>query len=292
MFDAAFHRGGIGSSDIAAIVGLSTFKGAWAVWCEKTGQDIGVEDPENEAMALGTALEPAVLKLYAERNGVEILPGFQVQHPKETWRRAQVDGAVKGYPIGLEAKTGGLVGFLPSGLWGEDGTDQVPQSYLCQAHWILSLKPEWGTIHVPALLGGKGFCVYGVERHLEFEEWLVEQARRFWHDHVLKKVPPEVDASDECARYLATIHPPKEQAEWLESSPVIDALASDLQRVSGQIKVLEQEEALARNRFRSMIGDAKGVRGSWGLAYGTKPTKQGGARRLIVKFTGEAGGEE
>lgn len=288
-FDAAFHRGGIGSSDIAAIVGLSTFKGPWAIYMDKTGH--GLEEAEDEAQSLGHALEPVVLQLYAERNAVQIRPGFNIQHPKEPWRRAQADGEVDGYPIGLEAKTAGLVGFLPSGLWGDDGTDQIPQVYLCQAHWLLSLKPEWETVHVPALIGGKGFCIYGVERHQEFETWLVEQGRRFWLDHVVKREPPEVDASQDCAHYLATIHPPKEQAEWLESSPAIDALAADLQRVSGQIKVLEQEESLYRNRFRFAIGDAKGIKGEWGLVYGTKPTKQGGARRLITKWRGEPGEE-
>lgn len=286
VFDAVFHAGGLGSSDVAAIVGLSHFKGPWQVWLEKTNQ--AAPEPENEAMVLGHLLEPVVLELYAKRMGCKLMPGINVVSHKHPWRRAQLDGEVDGAPTGLEVKTAGLLGYVRSGIWGDEGTDQIPQPYLCQAHWQMLIRTDWDRVHVPVLLAGRGLQVFSVERHFEFERWLAGECDRWWLEHVVGKRPPEVDGSDECARYLARIHPPKAAAEWLEATPEIDELALQLQAVRDQRKALEAREDLGKNRLRSLIGDARGVRGEWGVA--TWGSNGKGGRRLTFKWSND--GEE
>ena len=64
------RRGGVGSSDCSAIIGLGKYGSQWSVWLEKTGR--ARPDEESEAMLWGTLLEPVIRAQFAERLGVEI----------------------------------------------------------------------------------------------------------------------------------------------------------------------------------------------------------------------------
>lgn len=284
MFDAAFHAQGLGSSDVAAIVGLSKWRGPWDVWLEKTGR-AAVEREDSEAQALGKALEPVVLALYGQQQGVKVLPSFRAFDRERPWRRAQLDGAVDGAPIGLEAKTAGIVGYTRSAAWGATWSDQIPQAYLCQCHWQLAVVPQWERVHVPVLLAGRGFQVYEVSRNREFEEWLTGECDFWWKEFVLANKEPPVDCSDECGKYLAEIHPLRPEAQWLESTPALDEVATMLRDVRDSRKELEAQEELLKNRLRSAIGDARGLRGDWGAVLWASSGR--GGRRLLPKFNSD-----
>ena len=65
------RKGGIGSSDAAAAVGLHPYKSQLQLWMEKTGRDAGlpVVDPNDDQspMYWGTLLEPIVAAHYTRR---------------------------------------------------------------------------------------------------------------------------------------------------------------------------------------------------------------------------------
>src|SRR5450830_1556338 len=67
------RRGGIGSSDAAAAVGLNPYQSQLELWMIKTGRDSGLPtiDPNDETspMYWGTLLEPIVASHYTKRTG-------------------------------------------------------------------------------------------------------------------------------------------------------------------------------------------------------------------------------
>ena len=118
------RKGGIGSSDAAAAVGLNPYKSQLELWMEKTGQDeqLPKVDPQDESSPLywGTLLEPIVAAHYTRRTGNKVRRVNAVlQHPTEPWMLANLDREVMGTPEVqiLECKTAGINGAR---LW-KDG---------------------------------------------------------------------------------------------------------------------------------------------------------------------------
>ncbi|MDN5596762.1 MAG: YqaJ viral recombinase family protein, partial [Pseudomonas sp.] len=67
----AVRKGGIGSSDAAAAVGLNPYKSQLELWLEKTGRDASLPriDPQDEESPAywGNVLEPIVAWHYSKR---------------------------------------------------------------------------------------------------------------------------------------------------------------------------------------------------------------------------------
>ena len=92
----AVRKGGIGSSDAAAAVGLNPYRSQLELWMEKTGRDATLPkaDPGDEAspMYWGTLLEPIVAAHYTKRTGHKVRRiNAVLQHPQEPWMLANVD---------------------------------------------------------------------------------------------------------------------------------------------------------------------------------------------------------
>lgn len=63
----AIRAKGIGSSDAAAAIGLSSYKCSLSLWLEKTVDNNPKTYPTKRRS--GTVLEPVLAKMYAERTG-------------------------------------------------------------------------------------------------------------------------------------------------------------------------------------------------------------------------------
>lgn len=124
------RKGGIGSSDAAAAVGLHPYKSQLQLWMEKTGRDgqLPVVDPQDDSspMYWGTLLEPIVAAHYTRRTGHKVRRVNAVlQHPEHPWMLANIDREVTGAADVqiLECKTAGIHGAR---LW-RDGVPEYVQ---------------------------------------------------------------------------------------------------------------------------------------------------------------------
>ena len=82
----AVRKGGIGSSDAAAAVGLNPYKSQLELWLEKTGRDGSLPklDPHDEESPAywGNILEPIVAAHYTKRSGYRVRRiNAVLQHP-------------------------------------------------------------------------------------------------------------------------------------------------------------------------------------------------------------------
>lgn len=200
---------GIGGSDVGYIAGYSKYKTPLDIYLIKIGER-EEEDIESEAIEIGNDLEQYAAEVYARRKGVEIeKPDQSIVHPEYPWMRCNPDFVVKGMPIILECKTTGFLGEE----WGElEGTDIMPIPYLLQcAHNAIVTEHLYSTIQVdvPVFAGGRGGLkhrFYTYKRNPELEKNLINLERKFWQEHVEKRIPPEPSSMKE----LIALCPPGE----------------------------------------------------------------------------------
>jgi putative phage-type endonuclease len=191
------RRKHLGSSDVAAILGLDRFRNAYDVWLEKTGQVD--EQKENEAMQAGTFFEDGVLRFAEEklgplkRNQYRVATGFPLA--------SNIDALVVGSNEPVEAKTAGLFSRLPED-WGDEGTDEIPDYIIIQTH-VHMICVEREICHVPTFLGGRGFQLFRVNWDNEIMDVIRDKSLDFWENFVEnKQPPPDVMPSIEVAKRM------------------------------------------------------------------------------------------
>jgi putative phage-type endonuclease len=179
----------VGASEVAAVMGLSPWKTAHDLWLEKT--DKLEEKPlENESMGIGSMVEDGLLDWSAAEIGKKILKNqFRVHDGGII--SATHDALVVGEPVGVEAKTAGIMNPMQArDEWGEEGTDEIPDYYILQTQ-TQCLVSGLEVVHVPALIGGRGRKMYRVERSDKICAAILERVTLFWMENVQKDIPPE-----------------------------------------------------------------------------------------------------
>ncbi len=181
----------IGSSDTAAILGLNPWRTAYDVWLEKSGQLAeGKGFSGNEATDIGKMIEDGLLDWAAAQTGLKILKNQYRVHAggilSATHDALAVDKAV-----GYEAKTAGIVrGFAVKDLWGEEGSDQIPEYLIIQCQHQMAVS-DLELVHVPALIGGRGRVPYVIRRNDELIRYILEKCQEFWEVNVKGNQAPE-----------------------------------------------------------------------------------------------------
>lgn len=178
------RRNHIGSSDMAAILGVDPFKSAYDVWLDKTGKL--EQRPASDEMDDGNALEDRLLTWSEKtlgrlvRNEHAIVKNFPIA--------ANIDGVRIDTSEPVEAKTTGFNGMPISGI-GEPGTDQIPDHWIIQGH-VHMMAMDAGCCHYPVWIGGRGKFLYFVERHPLIVERIEAASVAFW-DNIRKDIPPD-----------------------------------------------------------------------------------------------------
>jgi predicted phage-related endonuclease len=178
-----------------AILGFSRFANAYDIWLLKTRRVVPQERTEQYIQA-GTLFEEAVLK-WCSRYLEEPLITPSLAYPLErtiddTPIKVHLDALVERTGAPAESKTAGLFGPVQT-IWGESGTDDVPEYECIQAHCHM-MATDHEICHVPVFLGGRGFQYFYVQRDNAIVDLIKRTAIQFWQEHVLRDVPPADDA--------------------------------------------------------------------------------------------------
>lgn len=199
------RKGGIGSSDAAAAVGLHPYKSPLQLWMEKTGREhlLPQVDPDDPAspMYWGTLLEPIVAAHYTRRTGLRVRRiNAVLQHARHPWMLANIDREVIGASDVqiLECKTAGYHGAR---LW-EDG---VPEYVQLQVLHQLAVTGKQAA-DVAVLICGQELRIHRIERDDTMIAQLIALERRFWHFVETDTAPP-ADGSDSADLALRTLWP-------------------------------------------------------------------------------------
>lgn len=178
------RRNYLGASDLPAIFGMSPWRTAEDVRLIKSKQ--ADEPPGNLSTEAGIYLEPAVRQWAQDKLGPLTEPDTYI-HPNG-FMCANLDAETADRKP-VEIKTSGIVGPI-QGNWGSEGTADIPDMYYVQVMCQIACmgnKPDMG--YLVALLGGRGFVKYEIQRDDALINAIEAKAEQFWKVHVIGGEP-------------------------------------------------------------------------------------------------------
>jgi putative phage-type endonuclease len=258
------RRTGIGGSDIAAIAGVSPWRTAVDVYFEKRAEAPPAE--ESPAMYWGTQLEDLVAREYAKRTQRRVQRVNAILRNRyQPWQMASLDRAVINPDIAgrviwrqgrlttdriLECKTAN--GFAAN-LWGEPGSDQLPDAYLLQCQWYMGVT---GVEHadLAVLIGGQDFRVYHIARDQDTIDLLVALAAEFWSDCQAGRPPIPTTAAD-----AARLWPRHQPGKAVIVNTELAATCTQLATLGEARRQMERQEAVLKAARCTACGDAETI---------------------------------
>lgn len=245
------RREGIGASDAAAVVGIPAFNTPLEIWLYKTGRLEPEEVNINSPAYWGNLLEDDVADAYADFTGHKVRKAnATLRHADHPWMLCHLDRLVIGKRIILECKTADK---NMAYLWGDSGTDQIPDPYLIQVQHQMAVK-RYHEAHVAVLIGGNDFRCYPIRRDEQLINFIVSKEHHFWHNHVLADVPPpSVSRQD-----LALLHT-QDTGEFIEAPPEIADVVKNLKKVKSLLGTLTEDKEKLEHAITSCIGSATGI---------------------------------
>ena len=221
----------LGGTDISAVIGVNPYRTALDVYLEKTSEDV-MPQQDNEAMYWGRTLEDIVLKEYSKRTGVNVIPPMGTHHDiKHKFLACNIDGWVENGVI-LECKTAGA---RANDQWGEEGTDEIPEAYLCQVAWYCAITGAHRA-DIAVLIGGQDFRIYTYYANKDFQDKLIQAGVDFWQSHILKLCPPPATNTQDLIKVYG-----KSNEQSIEASPEILEKARNLKDMVVAKKSLEED---------------------------------------------------
>lgn len=257
---------GLGASDTPIIMGYSTYKTPYQLYLEKTGI-ISSDDEITEQQYWGNALEPVIIKRFAEENNVEITFPETVYHPEYPYIFANLDGWIVSENAVVEAK---CVNSFQRKEWDMACSDGIPLIYLIQiAKQCLITNASRG--YCAVLIGGMEYKQFIYERDAALEALILQADIEFWRC-VQNHIEPNPMNTSDCRLKFKTPNPNKVIQSTFKTS---NALA-ELMNVKIKSKQLLENEDNFKMHLMSHMGDAEYLVGQEGEILATwKATKKG-----------------
>ena len=249
------RRSGIGSSEVATIVGLSPFQTPLQLWRLKTGRD--TPEPENDAMRRGHWCEDAVAQYWADTTGREIIKRSAVDYiVRDTDRPYLQVSPDRTYWVNPDGVRSGKNSEMNKGILECKTTnltidpDDLPKHWFCQVQYQLCVAGYTeGSI---AWMGARyQFGHLDMQVVPDFCQWLLKQVEHFWEYNIKGDHEPEpVNVADVLTKY-------RQHTEGLsiEATPeVYDAYAT-LVNIREQMGQLDAQKDAAEEAIKTyMLG--------------------------------------
>jgi len=272
---------GIGSSDAAAILGVSRYKSAYQLFQEKLGV-FPSSKGENEQLEWGNTLEEPIAQRYQRETARAVFDPnrapngdkrFTIIRSREVdFMIAQIDRLTTSVSTDVALQTNaeysGVLEIKNAHFFvGKSWLDlqEPPLEFIIQLqHQLAVTGRQWGSI--AALIGGCRFVWADLQRDDEFIALLTQAEGEFW-ERLKRNDPPAPDGSDWTTKALnklfraetsGVIVPlPIEAIEWHAALSVARSAEK-----SAQAKKREYE-----NQIKAAIGDNVGGRLADGTIY-------------------------
>ena len=267
----------LGSSDIAAILGMNPWKTPIDVWNEKV-YPID-EKSKSGAIQIGNFLEKGLIEFAAEETNHKIfLNQFRVKGifganlDGQAYQR--INGRLEFLPIGYEAKTTSIAEG-----WGDEGTDDVPDYISIQCHHqIYAAALE--TVFIPVLIphfGRLHMKLYRIDRDEKILRDIVRLGKAWWKKYVETKTQPPAEGTPSLEILKRIRREPETFAEPSNEVAVNEWMGARQERLDA-----EKREKTALATILEQLGTAEAARLSDGSVF--TYMKQRGADRLNRKL--------
>jgi putative phage-type endonuclease len=238
----------LGSSDCAAVLGMSRWRTQLQVWAEKTGQIEPEDISEKIAVRLGNKLEQTVAELFMEETGKKVVRVNEpVLHKDWPFLRAQIDRRVIGEDAILECKT---CSAWKAKEW--EG-QEIPQEYILQCYHQLAVTGK-AKAYIAVLIGNQDFKWKEIPRSEKVIDDIVRREVEFWEHFILAEVMPfQISAND--SETLQALFPEAQAQTEKELADEANRLCEELDALHQDKKSIEGSIDQKENELKAMIGD-------------------------------------
>ena len=267
------RKNGIGASDSAIIMGYSSYKTPYQLYLEKT-DTVSSEDEETELQYWGNALEPIIIKRFAEKNNVVVTFPDTIYHPKYPFIFANLDGWIESEQAVVEAK---CANSYQRKEWDPNTSDGIPLNYLIQiAKQVAVTNAKRG--YCAVLFGGNEFMQFVYERDMALEELIINSDVEFWRC-VENRIEPEPINTNDCRLKYRTPHPDRIAISTYKTQTALSKLID----IKQQLKRVSQDEDNLKMQIMSHIGNAEYLMGQDGEILVTWKANKKGSRVFNIK---------
>ncbi len=245
------RRQGIGASDMAAVLGVSTWGSPLSVYAEKRGV-VPLEDKEEEWQFWGKRLEPVILEHFALQTGRNVrFAGKLLQSLEHPWALATLDGEQIFDAIRSEESIGQWCPVEVKNL--RYPPDGIPLQYRVQLNQQMLVT---GTDRASfcLLATGSAFYMADVEREEGIIKTIIETGEIFW-EMVKNGTPPRPDGHRATAKALNALHP-KDNHETVVLDGECFDIADELEYLAKENRSIQTDMDKLKNQVKAAIGDA------------------------------------
>lgn len=249
-----YRESGIGSSEVATIVGLNPWESPYQLWRRKIGIDAPKE--ENFAMKAGHYLEDAVARFWQDETGCEIIKrsaiDWLIVNTDKPYMRVSPDRTfwLNGHPKSASNK--GILECKTTQM--SIDADDLPKHWFCQVQYQLGVA-ELRQGSLAWLCSGREFGYKDLTLVPDFYGWLCEEVDRFWIDYVLgKKEPEATTVQDVLLKYNRHTN-----GKVIEITDEVYEAYLGLKQIKTEISALEDRKTYLEERIKLCFGDAEAV---------------------------------
>lgn len=258
------RRAGLGGSDMPAVAGMDSRSTRWDIWLSKVAPDLDRDEPPDDSRMAELVWFGHQMEAVAARRFRMKFPGTKVSRcgmlarRDAPWMRVNVDYLASGCPEGkcvLEVKNRSQ---WVARDWDADGDiEKIPDAAVIQSMWglIVAGGPPAGYTHAHllAVIGGNELRPYLVPWDQALADTLMGEGSWFWHDHVLPRLPPPVDAAERTGRILARLWDADPDSIMIASDKAID-LVERLRKADALAGEVKDSAALIRHELMAEMG--------------------------------------
>lgn len=245
------RAGGIGSSEVATILGLNPYETPCQLWRRAVGIDLPKE--ETFAMKAGHYLEDAVSRFWSDATGREIIkqssidwiavcrekPWMRVSPDRTYWlgeRRGRKDKGI------LECKTTQM----------QVDPDNVPKHWFCQLQYQLGVT-ELTHGSLAWLCSGRDFGYAEYSLVPEFFEWMADEVEKFYRVHIIGgEAPTAINSQD-----VLLMFPFHTAGKTVEMNEETYEAYTQLKEIKAEMSAVEERKKELEERIKMFIGDAE-----------------------------------
>lgn len=248
------RKSGIGSSEVASILGLNPWQTPYQLWRRKKGMDAPQE--ETFAMKAGHYLEDAVTMFWADETGREVIKSsagdWLFVNTEKNFLRASPD---RTFWISGMAKNSQNKGILEckTTQMAIDPND-LPKHWFCQLQYLLGVS-EMTQGSLAWLCSGREFGYKDIALVPDFYGWMIEEVEKFWTDYIIgDKEPEAISVTDVVTKYSRHT-----DGKIIEATTDIVTAYNQLKDVRTEISKLEATKDELEARIKIGFGDAEAM---------------------------------
>ena len=239
-----------GASEAAAVCGLSKYDQPLNIYRRKIGEEV-VE--QNDFMRFGHYWEPVGVKMYEHFKKVPVIaPQPAFIHPEHSFIHATPDGLMPTLDDRpLDVKT---TSWRRAGDFGEEGSDELPDEYVLQAHQqMLVMGTDKADMIV--LLDCQNVKTFTVNRNDALVEMLVEAITEL-RQRIINRDPPEPHWEHPRTFDLVRSMHGLVEGKIIDVPAEAAAAWETSERLAAEIKALEEQQEFYKAKAIHALGDA------------------------------------